>query len=88
MLAPGKLNKQQDVSKLFENTDAAKKAVKLEAFSKFSDTTEALDAAAALLEASLSKDLSKFLKKNVKKSELIKKIREKFNSIYHFCLCV
>lgn len=30
----------------------------------------------------------KFLKKNVKKAELIKKIREKFNSIYHFCLCI
>jgi hypothetical protein len=30
----------------------------------------------------------KFLKKNVKKAELIKKIREKFNLIYHFCLCV
>lgn len=30
----------------------------------------------------------KFLKKNVKKAELIKKIREKFNNIYHFCMCI
>jgi len=39
--------------------------VKLQAFEKFKDTTQALDAAANILEASLGKDLKKFLKKNI-----------------------
>jgi nucleolar protein 58 len=39
--------------------------MKLKAFSKFEDTSEALVAATAMLESSLSKPLKKFLKKNI-----------------------
>jgi nucleolar protein 58 len=39
--------------------------MKLKAFSKFEDTSEALVAATAILESSISKPLKKFLKKNI-----------------------
>jgi nucleolar protein 58 len=39
--------------------------MKLKAFSKFDDTSEALVAATAMLESSMSKPLKKFLKKNI-----------------------
>lgn len=39
----------------FETPEAAKKVVKLKAFSKFENTTEALQAAASLVDSKLSK---------------------------------
>lgn len=45
----------QDVWTDFETPEAAKKVVKLKAFSKFENTTEALQAAASLVDSKLSK---------------------------------
>eukprot|EP00882_Tetradesmus_deserticola_P013275 GHRQ01014080.1.p2 GENE.GHRQ01014080.1~~GHRQ01014080.1.p2 ORF type:complete len:276 (+),score=144.30 GHRQ01014080.1:405-1232(+) len=59
-----KLEKSDDLYKDFETLDSAKKFVKLKAFSKFDNTTEALAAATALVESKLSKGLKKFLKKH------------------------
>lgn len=39
--------------------------MKLKAFYRFTDTTEALAAASSLIESKLSSDLKKFLKKNI-----------------------
>ncbi|KAI8472473.1 MAG: MAR-binding protein [Monoraphidium minutum] len=60
----GKLEKAEDLSKDFETLDSAQKIVKLKAFSKFQNTTEALAAATALVDSKLDKGLKKFLKKN------------------------
>ncbi|KIY95194.1 putative nucleolar protein NOP5-2 [Monoraphidium neglectum] len=60
----GKLEKSEDLYKDFETLDAAQKVVKLKAFSKFQNTTEALAAATALVDSKLDKGLKKFLKKN------------------------
>ena len=48
----------QDLSKDFSSAEDAQKIVKLKAFSKFDNTTEALAAAAALVESKLSKGAS------------------------------
>lgn len=40
-------------------------SVKLKAFYRFTDTTEALAAASSLIESKLSSDLRRFLKKNI-----------------------
>ena len=45
-------------------------SVKLKAFGKFSDTSEALVAATSMLESTLSKPLKKFLKKNIVDKEM------------------
>jgi len=55
---------QEDVWDDFETLDKAKKVAKLKAFGKFDNTTEALEAAASLVDSKLSKGLKKFLKKN------------------------
>jgi hypothetical protein len=59
----------QDLSKDFETLDSAQKVVKLKAFSKFENTTEALGAATAIVDSKLPKDLKKFLKKHVSDGE-------------------
>jgi nucleolar protein 58 len=58
------LNPQEDVWDDFETLDKAKKVAKLKAFGKFDNTTEALEAAASLVDSKLSKGLKKFLKKH------------------------
>lgn len=66
-------NKLQEVDDLFDeftSLDSAQKIVKLKAFSKFENTTEALAAATALVDSKLGKGLKKFLKKNVVGEEL------------------
>jgi hypothetical protein len=45
-------------------------SVKLKAFYKFANTTEALSAAAAMVESKLSSELKSFIKKNIVKKEL------------------
>lgn len=45
----------QDLSADFGTPEGARKVVKLKAFSKFENTTEALAAAAALVDSKLSK---------------------------------
>jgi nucleolar protein 58 len=45
-------------------------SVKLKAFHRFTDTTDAVAAASALIESKLSSDLKSFLKTNIVKKEL------------------
>ncbi|KAJ7527674.1 hypothetical protein O6H91_16G065800 [Diphasiastrum complanatum] len=60
VLDESKLDK--DLWKHFETADVARKIVKLKAFSKFENTTEALGAATSLVKSKLSKGLRRFLK--------------------------
>ncbi|KAE8678192.1 Nucleolar protein 58 [Hibiscus syriacus] len=62
VLDEGKLNKVEDLSKEFLAADSARKLVSLQAFSKFENTSEALEAATKLLESTPSKGLRKFLR--------------------------
>ncbi|EEF29163.1 nucleolar protein nop56, putative [Ricinus communis] len=62
VLDEGKLSKVEDLSKEFANADSARKVVKLKAFSKFENTSKALEAATKLLDSAPSKGLRKFLK--------------------------
>ncbi|KAL3156979.1 Nucleolar protein 58 [Trebouxia sp. C0009 RCD-2024] len=86
VLKEGKLQEAEDLSADFSTPEGARKVVKLKAFSKFENTTEALAAAAALVDSKLSKGLKKFLKKNaegdtlaVLDSKLGNIIKEKLN---------
>ncbi|CAA7041229.1 unnamed protein product [Microthlaspi erraticum] len=60
----GKLANVEDLGKEFASPDSARKMVKLKAFDKFDNTSEALEAVAKLLEGTPSKGLRKFLKAN------------------------
>lgn len=54
-----------DLAKAFSTADEAQKFVKLQAFSKFGDTAEALEAAVAVCESTMTKRLKKFLSKSI-----------------------
>jgi len=60
-----KLTKSDDLYKDFETAEGASKVVKLKAFKKFKDNTEALAAATGFIEGKIGKGLKKFLKKVV-----------------------
>ncbi|XP_050223822.1 probable nucleolar protein 5-1 [Mercurialis annua] len=62
VLDEGKLSKVEDLSKEFATADSARKVVKLKAFSKFENTSEALEAATKIIEGTASKGLRKFLR--------------------------
>ncbi|XP_004507477.1 probable nucleolar protein 5-1 [Cicer arietinum] len=62
VLDEGKLSKVEDLSNEFATADAARKVVKLKAFSKFENTSEALEAATLLIDGKASKGLRKFLR--------------------------
>ncbi|KAL1833256.1 hypothetical protein DCAR_0103331 [Daucus carota subsp. sativus] len=62
VLDEGKLSKVEDLSKEFDTVDTARKIVKLKAFSKFENTSEALSAATLLIDSKPSKGLRKFLR--------------------------
>ncbi|KAJ4702934.1 Nucleolar protein like [Melia azedarach] len=62
VLDEGKLSKVEGLGQEFSSADAARQIVKLKAFSKFENTSEALKAATCLLESKPSKDLRKFLR--------------------------
>ncbi|KAM1851149.1 hypothetical protein ACFX13_015254 [Malus domestica] len=62
VLDEGKLSKVEDLWKDFSNADKARQVVKLKAFSKFENTSEALEAATLLIDSKPSKGLRKFLK--------------------------
>ncbi|CAF2089394.1 unnamed protein product [Brassica napus] len=64
VLDEGKLSNVEDLGNVFSSADAARKMVKLKAFDKFDNTSEALEAVAKLLEGAPSKGLRKFLKAN------------------------
>lgn len=60
-----KLTQSDDLYKDFETAEGASKVVKLKAFKKFKDNTEALAAATGFIEGKIGKGLKKFLKKVV-----------------------
>ncbi|CAI9108940.1 OLC1v1008653C2 [Oldenlandia corymbosa var. corymbosa] len=62
VLDEGKLSKVEDLSKEFSTADSARKIVKLKAFSKFENISEALAAATLLIDSKPSKGLRKFLR--------------------------
>lgn len=63
-LKDGKV-KDSNYSDLFDTSEKANKAIKLQNFVKFDDTTEALAAATAVVEGKMDKVLKKFLKANI-----------------------
>ncbi|KCV69438.1 hypothetical protein H696_03867 [Fonticula alba] len=65
-----KLADTDSIWKEFETADKANKLVKLQAFGKFQNTTEALSAATALLDNKVPKELKNFLKSEVLKKNL------------------
>ncbi|KAI4323500.1 hypothetical protein L6164_023098 [Bauhinia variegata] len=62
VLDEGKLSKVEDLWKEFSSAESARQVVKLKAFSKFENTSEALEAASLLIEGKASKGLRKFLR--------------------------
>eukprot|EP00884_Botryococcus_braunii_P011038 jgi/Botrbrau1/19936/Bobra.0059s0053.1 len=70
VLDEGKLQHAEDLWTYFSDASTANRIVKLEAFKKFENTTDALAAATALVDSKLSSSLKKFLKKNVKNDNL------------------
>lgn len=62
VLDEGKLSRVEDLGKDFNSVDSARQVVKLKAFSKFENTSEALSAATLLIDSKPSKGLRKFLK--------------------------
>ncbi|CAN8260395.1 unnamed protein product [Cochlearia groenlandica] len=64
VLNEAKLSNVEDLGKEFSTPESAQEMVKLKAFDKFDNTSEALEAVAKLLEGVPSKGLRKFLKAN------------------------
>ncbi|KAJ6844707.1 putative nucleolar protein 5-1 [Iris pallida] len=64
VLDEGKLSKAEDLFKEFSTTESARKMVKLKAFSKFDNTSEALSSATLLIDSKPSKGLRKFLREH------------------------
>lgn len=69
-LKDNKLAKVDSIHEYFEDEDRAKKFVTFQAFSKFTDTNEALEAATALCDGTLNKNLKSFLKKVIVKKNV------------------
>ncbi|XP_038891066.1 probable nucleolar protein 5-2 [Benincasa hispida] len=64
VLDEGKLSKVEDLWKDFSNAESARQVVKLKAFSKFENMSEALEATTLLIDSKPSKGLRKFLRAN------------------------
>ncbi|XP_048336076.2 probable nucleolar protein 5-2 [Ziziphus jujuba] len=62
VLNEGKLSNVEDLWKEFSTSESARQVVKLKAFSKFENTSEALEAATLLIDSKPSKGLRKFLR--------------------------
>lgn len=69
-----KLQNVDDIYKDFETPAAANKALKLKAFSKFENTTDALSAVTALVEGKVSKSLKSFLSAELSEKDLKDKL--------------
>eukprot|EP01104_Vermistella_antarctica_P012224 TRINITY_DN34_c0_g1_i1.p1 TRINITY_DN34_c0_g1~~TRINITY_DN34_c0_g1_i1.p1 ORF type:complete len:540 (-),score=252.41 TRINITY_DN34_c0_g1_i1:88-1707(-) len=65
VLDEGKIAESKDLTKDFETLEKAQKIVSLKHFSKFSSTTDALEAATALVESKVSDSLQSMLKKQI-----------------------
>ncbi|KAG0348309.1 Nucleolar protein 58 [Podila humilis] len=72
LLDDGKLEKPDSIWKDFETPEQANKTVKLRAFTKFENTTDALSAVTALVEGKLSKNLKEFLSSEISEKEMKK----------------
>ncbi|KAL1220850.1 putative nucleolar protein 5-1 [Cardamine amara subsp. amara] len=70
VLDEGKLANVEDLGNEFATAASARKMVKLKAFDKFDNTSDALEAVAKLLEGTPSKGLRNFLKANCKGESL------------------
>ncbi|XP_062084575.1 probable nucleolar protein 5-2 [Humulus lupulus] len=66
LLDEGKLSKVEDLSKEFSTPESAKKLVELLAFSKYENTSEALESTTLLVDSKPSKGLRKFLRAHCK----------------------
>ena len=64
-------NLTNEVEKNFESPEKANKLLKLKAFQKFENTTDALEAVTGLVEGKVSKNLSNFIKKQVDDKEVL-----------------
>ncbi|KAF5739516.1 nucleolar protein 5-1 [Tripterygium wilfordii] len=62
VLDEGRLSKVEDLWKEFSTADSARQVVKLKAFSKFENTSEALEAVTKIIDSAPSKGLRKFLR--------------------------
>ncbi|KXS16409.1 Nop domain-containing protein [Gonapodya prolifera JEL478] len=76
LLDDGKLHKPDELEKAFASSESANKAIKLRAFSKFENTTDAMAAVTGIVEGKVPKNLKKFLddeigEAGVKKETLI-----------------
>jgi len=69
VLDKGRVKDADSVFQYFQNSDSAASTIKLKAFSKFEDTTQAVAAAAAVCDGKLDKSLKKFLKSTLLKGE-------------------
>ncbi|KAJ3150415.1 Nucleolar protein 58 [Geranomyces variabilis] len=74
LLDDGKMAKPDDLYRDFESADLANKTVKLKAFSKFENTTDALSAVTALVEGKMSKNLKQFLVDELNEKDLKDKL--------------
>ncbi|KAI8900519.1 hypothetical protein BC833DRAFT_523416 [Globomyces pollinis-pini] len=70
LLDDGSLTKPDDIFKSFESPEKANKAVKLKAFAKFENTTDALSAVTGIVEGKMSKNLKEFLTENLTGKDL------------------
>ncbi|KAJ3392420.1 hypothetical protein HDU84_004126 [Entophlyctis sp. JEL0112] len=69
-----KLQDPDNISSLFTTPEQAAKTIKLKAFSKFENTTDAMSAVTALVEGKLSKSLKKFLSEELSELDLKDKL--------------
>src|ERR1035437_1932568 len=70
VLNPDKLMEVDDVYQFFQSPEKASKTLKLEAFQKFKDSTEALKVVAKMLKGQIPKSLNAFLQENIISKEI------------------
>ncbi|KAH8556538.1 hypothetical protein BGW37DRAFT_473047 [Umbelopsis sp. PMI_123] len=68
----GKMEKPENIWKDFQTAEQANKTVKLKAFQKFENTTDALSAVTGIVEGKLPKNLKKFLESEISDKEMKK----------------
>ncbi|GAN04212.1 nop-domain-containing protein [Mucor ambiguus] len=68
----GKMEKPEEIYKDFESVEKANQAVKLKAFKKFENTTDALSAVTGIVEGKMPKNLKKFLETEISEKEMKK----------------
>ncbi|KAI9028711.1 hypothetical protein DFJ74DRAFT_659906 [Hyaloraphidium curvatum] len=66
----GKLDKPDDLQKDFASPESANRLLKLKAFGKFENTTDAMQAVTGIVEGKMPKNLKKFLSKELSEQEM------------------